>query len=342
MKRKATSKDVAALAGVSRSAVSLVLNGHGEGNLSAGKQAAIRAAAKELDYTPNSVALSLRMQRSRTIGVVTDAIATSAFGGRLLQGASEVATEQDYLLVVIDTELDGTREDRAIRTLQSHLVDGFMYAAMGLKAYDPAPGFAGSHTVLANCYSPTTTVVSVIADEVQGSREATEHLLALGHRDVVMLVGDDDAAAVELRRSGFRAAMRDAGLGDGAAVTAGWRIDTGFAAASHLLSTRTPRPTAVVCANDYVATGVVLAAMRLGLEVPRDLSVVGYDDDENIASRLVPPLTTVRLPHREIGRVAMEHLIARLDGAPDGASPSGPTRLPCPLVVRESTAPPGP
>ena len=105
MTRRATAQDVADLAGVSRSAVSLVLNGRGAGNIAADKQALIIAAAQQLNYTPNTVALSLRSRRSATIGVVTDAIATSAFGGQLLEGAADVAVAHGYLLLVIDTQL---------------------------------------------------------------------------------------------------------------------------------------------------------------------------------------------------------------------------------------------
>ncbi|HEU5484876.1 MAG TPA: LacI family DNA-binding transcriptional regulator, partial [Microlunatus sp.] len=128
MPRKATSKDVADLAGVSRSAVSLVLNGRGAGNIAPDKQALIIEAARKLNYTPNTVALSLRSRRSATIGVVTDAIATSAFGGRLLQGAADAAVAEGYLLLVVDTQNDAERERRAYDTLQNRQVDGFLFA----------------------------------------------------------------------------------------------------------------------------------------------------------------------------------------------------------------------
>ncbi len=139
MPRKATSQDVADLAGVSRSAVSLVLNGHGAGNIAPDKQTLIIEAARQLNYTPNAVALSLRNRRSSTIGVVTDAIATTAFGGQLLQGAADAAVAAGYLLLVIDTQKELEREGRAYETLQNRQVDGFLFAAMSLRPYDAPP-----------------------------------------------------------------------------------------------------------------------------------------------------------------------------------------------------------
>lgn len=344
MPRKATSQDVADLAGVSRSAVSLVLNGRGAGNIAADKQALIIAAARQLNYTPNTVALSLRSRRSATIGVVTDAIATTAFGGQLLEGAADVAVAEGYLLLVIDTQNDLGRERRAYETLQNRQVDGFLFAAMSLRPYDVPPNLRSVTCALANCFDPDDSAPAFVPDEVAGSRVVTQHLIDQGHRDIVMLTGTSDVIASGLREQGFAEAMSAAGLPVPAPVTAGWEIDKGYAGAMHVL-TADQRPTAVVCVNDRSAIGVILAAAQLGLSVPGDLSVVGYDDDENVAPCLVPALTTVRLPHREMGERAMRVVLDRvLDDGPAGAgAESGPTPrtlLDCPLVVRDSVAPP--
>lgn len=341
MKRRATSKDVAELAGVSRSAVSLVLNGRGQGNISAENQAAILAAAAELNYVRNSVALSLRTRRSATIGVVTDSIATSAFAGRLLQGASERAAAYDHLLLVIDTQNDRASEERAFETLRNRQVDGFIYAAMSLKPYTPMASLAGPSSVLANCFDPADRVASFIPDEQGGSRAAARHLIEHGHRDLVMLTGTSDVIASGLRERGFARAMADAGLAVPAPVPAGWEIDKGYAAAMHVLTTRQPRPTGIFCANDRAAIGVVLAAATLGLAVPGDLSVIGYDDDENVAPCLVPALTTVRLPHREMGEAAVQQLLDRLNSENDEKAKTAATvLLNCPLVSRDSVTTP--
>ncbi|HEY5979710.1 MAG TPA: LacI family DNA-binding transcriptional regulator [Microlunatus sp.] len=344
MPRRATSQDVADLAGVSRSAVSLVLNGHGAGNIAPDKQAVIIEAARTLNYTPNAVALSLRSRRSSTIGVVTDAIATTACGGQLLWGASDAALGAGYLLLVIDTQNDPQRESQAYETLQNRQVDGFLFAAMSLRAYDAPPALHGASSALANCYVADDCLPAYLADEVAGSRSVTRHLIERGHRDIVMLTGTGEVVASSLREQGFSEAMAAAGLPAAAPVTAGWEIDKGYAGAMHVL-TASERPTAIVCANDRSAVGVMLAAAQLGLSVPGDLSVVGYDDDENVAPYLVPALTTVRLPHREMGERAMRSVLAGvLDDRPAGLAVE-PSRVPrtlldCPLVVRDSVAPP--
>ena len=345
MLRKATSQDVADLAGVSRSAVSLVLNGRGDGNIAADKQALIIEAARKLNYTPNAVALSLRSRRSATIGVVTDWIATTAFGGKLLQGASDVAAAAGYLLLVIDTQNSSERERDAFERLQNRQVDGFLFAAQSLRSYEPGDELRIAPGALANCFDPDDRVAAFVPDEVNGSKSATQHLLDQGHRDIVLFKGVPEAVASGLREQGFAEAMIEAGLPVPAPVPTGWDIDKGYAAAMQVLTGPGPLPTAILCANDRSAVGAVLAAAQLGLSVPGDLSVVGYDDDENVAPYLVPALTTVRLPHREMGERAMQVLLdAVLDPAPlpptanRGQQPR--VQLECPLVVRDSVAPP--
>ncbi|MET1004385.1 MAG: LacI family DNA-binding transcriptional regulator [Propionibacteriaceae bacterium] len=338
MARKATSQDVATLAGVSRSAVSLVLNGRGHGNIAADKQAAIRQAAEQLNYTPNAVALSLRNQRTHTIGVVTDAIATTAFGGNLLQGASDAAAQEGYLLLVIDTHYDYDRELEAYQTLHNRQVDAFLFAAMSLRPYHAPERMLSAPSALANCFDVQDAVSSFIPDDVAGGRHAAQALIDAGHRDIVMLSGTHDVIAAEQRETGFRQAMTAAGLSFSEPVVAGWEMDKGFAAASHLLD-QPERPSAIICANDRLAVGVALAAGRLGVSIPGDLSIVGYDDDENIAPCMTPALTTVALPHREMGDRAMQLILSELSGLP--REPPVRVLLDCPLVLRESVAPPG-
>lgn len=336
MARKATSHDVAKLAGVSRTAVSLVLNGRGAGNISAENQEAIWRAARELSYTPNAVALSLRNQRTSTIGVVTDSIVTMAFAGRVLAGASDTAQDAGFLLMVVDSQGDAAREQAAFATLRDRRVDGLMFAALSLRPFHAPDFMQGTPAVLANCFEPDNAVPGVSCDEVGGGRAAAELLLERGHRDIVMLAGTPELVATHRRVDGFLSAVTAAGLDPRPPVTTGWTIDEGYAAATHVLSAP-DRPTGIVCANDRVAVGVVLAASRLGLSVPGDLSVVGYDDDENVAPHMVPALTTIRLPHYAIGRAAMTLLLRQIGGL--SADPVQ-TVLPCPRVERGSVAAP--
>jgi LacI family transcriptional regulator len=350
MQRKATALDVAKRAGVSRSAVSLVLNGRGDGNVAKESQDRIRQAAAELNYSPNAIALSLRNQRTRVIGIVSDEVVTSPFDGNIIGGADDIARSRGFVTVVMDTELDASRDASAVETLLDRQVDGLMYVTVGLKPLDVPQGMLRVPSILANCIdnAPTPRLHHVIPDEVSGGREATEHLLGLGHRNIAFLAGAETSPAAPLRVQGYKDAHAAAGIpvrGD-RVFMAGWDIDAGFHGAMNLLEGVSPaeRPTAVMCANDRLAVGVVLAAARLGLSVPRDLSVMGYDDEFRIADTMVPALTTMALPLREMGAAAMTMLLDRIEDSgakntADGQAGGLETMVPCRLVVRESTGP---
>ncbi|MDQ0212625.1 LacI family transcriptional regulator [Arthrobacter sp. SRS-W-1-2016] len=346
MQRKATALDVAKRAGVSRSAVSLVLNGRGDGNVAKESQDRIRQAAADLNYSPNPIALSLRNQRTRVIGIVSDEVVVSPFDGNIIGGADDVARAHGFVTVVMDTERDASRDESAVETLLDRQVDGLMYVTVGLKPLDVPHGMLRVPSVLANCYdsSPAPQLHHVIPDEVSGGREATEHLLQLGHRDIAFLAGAATSPAVPLRIMGHREAMAKAGIPvrEDRVFMAGWDINDGFQGAMGLLSA-TQRPTAIVCANDRLAVGVALAAARLGLDVPRDLSIIGYDDEFRIAATMVPALTTMALPLREMGAAAMSMLLEQIEDPAKRSTSDGSghleTMVPCRLVVRESTGP---
>ncbi|MEZ2388286.1 LacI family DNA-binding transcriptional regulator [bacterium RCC_150] len=348
MQRKATALDVAKRAGVSRSAVSLVLNGRGDGNVAKESQDRIRQAAAELEYSPNAIALSLRSQRSRVIGIVSDEVVVSPFDGNIIGGADDVARANGFVTVVMDTELDASRDESAVETLLDRQVDGLMYVTVGLKPLDVPPGMLRVPAVLANCIdnSPTPRLHHVIPDEVSGGRAATEHLLQLGHRDIAFLAGAATSPAVPLRIKGHREALAKLGIParEDRIFTAGWDINDGFHGAMKLLdgASQADRPTAIACANDRLAIGVALAAARLGLSVPGELSIMGYDDESRIAGTMVPALTTMALPLREMGAAAMGMLLKQIEDhepTSDGNDAGLETMVPCRLVVRDSTGP---
>ncbi|WP_420115202.1 LacI family DNA-binding transcriptional regulator [Pseudactinotalea sp.] len=339
MSRKPTAKDVAARAGVARSAVSMVVNGRDAGMVAPERRQRILDAAAELGYRPHSVGRSLRNQRTQTIGLVTDQIASSAFGGQLIRGATDVAMAAGYLLITVDTHGDADREGPAYEALLHREVDALMFAALSLREYRPPAELRGRPALLANCFDPDGSIPGVIADEVEGGRRAAQLLLDAGHRHVVALAGLDSFVAVPRRQAGIALAFETAGLTAPEVVPTGWDIGDGVEAATAVLS-RAERPTALLCANDRVAAGVYLAAARVGLSVPEDVSVVGYDDDENIARHLRPALTTVALPHEEIGTAAMDALITHLEG--DTPLPGSDILLGCDPVLRDSIAPPHP
>lgn len=345
MAKKATSQDVADRAQVSRSAVSFVLNGRADGNISKDKQERILAAAKELNYTPNAVARSLQSQRTHTIGVVTDSIAGGPFAGKLLQGASNAAFDAGYLLLVIDTQADEIREDKAVSTLLNRQVDAMVFATMSLRAHSPHSAMGSVPSVLANCFDPADTFRSIIPDEVSGGRSAAQTLLNAGHRQIAYLSGSAELIATERRTQGVTEALAAAGLPPAETIVTGWEIDDGFHAAMRLFDAGPQRtagafqPTGIVCANDRVALGVLLACGQLGLRVPHDVSIVGYDDDEPLARTSVPGLTTVALPHREMGEKAIELLCRDLDRGVN-TTHEETIMVECPVVLRDSVAAP--
>ena len=179
--------------------------------------------------------------------------------------------------------------------------------------------------------------------------------MSLGHRDIAFLAGDSLTPAAPRRIEGYRAAFSGAGMpvNEDRVIQVGWDIDAGFHGAMKLLEGVEPaaRPTAILCANDRLSIGVVLACYRLGLSVPQDVSVMGYDDEFRIAKAMVPALSTMALPLREMGAAAMASLLAEVGSAPEGTSDdggpaaaavsgtAGETMVPCRLVVRESTGP---
>lgn len=332
MARRATAQDVADLAGVSRSSVSLVLNGRGAGNLSEAKQQAVRAAAEQLDYTPNAVALSLRSRRTRTLGVLTW---PGAFGlpQEMLHRALRRAGEHRYLLLVVDTGGDPEVERRGLDTLQDRQVDGFLVVAPAMAHYRPAEVLISSPTVLLNCVDPDGAVSSVAPDEVQAGRRAAEVLLRHGHRRIGLLVGDTALLQTAQRVSGVRQTVAAAGAVPPQPWLAGRDIDDGVRAAHELLD-GPDRPTALVCTHERLAVGAALVAAELGLRVPEELSLVSLEDGERLTSKL----TTVHRPDGAMAEQAVGLLVEQLGGA---AAEIRQLLYGCPLRERASVAGPG-
>ncbi|MGW0817912.1 LacI family DNA-binding transcriptional regulator [Streptomyces viridiviolaceus] len=335
-----TSRDVARLAGVSHTAVSFVFNGRAEGNLSPATQERIRQAAEQLGYRPDPVARGLRRRRTAVIGLVTDEIASSPFAGRLLRGAMETAWGSGHLVLTVDSGGDPAKEDAAVAELLDRRVDGIVYAAMSLRRVRVPEGLHRTHAVLANCLPEDGSLPAVVPAERAGGRTAARLLLDAGHRRVAVVGGLDDIASAE-RLRGFRDALRAEGVTVPKewVVRTGGEISGGHEGALRLLGTGPAerRPTGVFCYNDRVAAGVLHAATRLGIAVPEDLSVIGYDDQEHMAAFLAPPLTTVALPHRAMGEAAARLLLDAIDTG--RTPPATVRRIACPVVTRASVGP---
>jgi LacI family transcriptional regulator len=331
-------RDVAKAAGVSVTTVSHALNTTGGSRVKAETQEHIRAIAKDLGYAPNRLASGLRNQRSQILGLVSDEITTTPFAGAMIRGAQDAAYKRGYVLMVVNSGSDPELENREIRTLQQHQVDGIVYARMYHQGVSLPEELGTLPTVLLDAVTADESVSSVVPDEVAAAETAVEALITAGHTRIGMLNNIDDIPATHGRLQGYRNTLSRHGLGFTPELVTTGVADThgGREAALELLQ-RPERPTALFCFSDRVAMGAYQAATALGLRIPEDLSVVGTDNLELIAADLWPGLTTVALPHYEMGRWAVTRLLDDIE-AP-GSAPVQ-EKFSCPLIERGSVGPP--
>jgi LacI family transcriptional regulator len=340
-------KDVATAAGVSVTTVSHVLNEVAYARISPETRDKVRSAAEQLGYGPNRLAQALRTQRTGMLGLVSEDIATTPHAGRIILGAEEAAKARGYNLMIINTSGSASLESRRddVDALLERRVDGILYATMYHRKVELPANLGSVPSVLVDSVAAGGNITAVIPDEEGGARAAVEALLAAGHRRIGFINNTDDVPATHQRLQAFRATLNEAGLdGDRAPVESEVsEVQGGYEAARRILARedRADMPTALFCYNDRMAMGAYRAAAELGLTIPADLSIVGFDDQELIAANLHPGLTTVALPHYEMGAWATEHLIDAVEGKTDLTLMAlHPTILSCPLVTRDSIAAP--
>jgi LacI family transcriptional regulator len=319
-------RDVAERAGVDPSLVSRVLSGSLPFSIRDETRERIVAAAAELDYRPNAQARALRRRRSMLIGMIVPTLSNVVYE-RIHEGAAKRAEELGYSLVVAA----GTADD--FRDLLHGQVDGLLLA-VATEKHAPVllPRGLRLPIVLVNRASEGLTSVTV--DDAAGARLATQHLFELGHRRVGHLAGPSELDTGRRRLQGFLEACRERGEEPAADLIAegGYSEREGFAAMHRLLD-RPDRPTAVFVANLLAAVGALAAARQLGLRVPVDVSVASLHDAP-LAEYLDPPLTTVRMPLEEMGRRAIEILLAERRESAEAFR----VETPPVLVVRDSTS----
>ncbi|MFC0004113.1 LacI family DNA-binding transcriptional regulator [Micromonospora siamensis] len=325
-------QDVARLAGVSRTTVSFVVNGVTGVAIPAATRAKVWAAVEQLGFRPNELARGLRSRRSGVLGLVTDAIATTPYAVGIIAGAQEAAARHGRTLLIVDTDSGAGSLLDAAAAMTRWQVEGLMLATDHHREVSLDGEVAGlPPTVLVDCVEADGRLPALVPDERQGGRLATDTLLAAGHRRIGLVNGPPDYPASAGRLAGWRDALAGAGVEvDQRLIRVGdWWQESGHTGAAALLDLPEP-PTALFCANDWMAMGAYDLLRERGLRVPGDVAVIGFDNREEIAAHLRPALTTVALPYREMGRRAVEHLV--------GATPlpPGATRLPCPLVSRAS------
>lgn len=328
-------KDIARLAGVSHSTVSRALRG--SPLIPAATAERIQKIAKECGYKPSAIARSLVMQRTQTIGVVVTSIA-DPFNGDVVDGIEEVANENDLSVLLAASHGKSDRELMMVRNFHERRVDGIVVASSRVGAmYLPILSELRTPIVLINNQHRSEFAHAISIDNVTGAALMTDHLLQLGHRRIAYIGDEFGLYSDQERWEGYRLSLDRAGISvDESLVAKGDGKADGAGRALGLLLALPEPPTAVFCYNDMTALGAIRGAREAGVEIPRDLSIAGFDDIF-IASYAAPALTTVRQPRREMGRRAMQILTALLAGK----EPEKSILISGELVVRDSTAAPG-
>ena len=335
LKEAPTLQDVAARAGVSAATVSRCLN------LPDAVRPALRhrvdAAIAELGYVVHGPARALKTQRSHTVGAVIPTIDNAIFA-RAIQALQDRLYQAGYTLLLASTSYDPAQELDQVRSLVERGLDALMLIGEAhAEALYELLVRTGVPYVNAWTFRPDGEHPCVGFDNRAVARRLANYVIDMGHRDIAMIagatVGNDRAAD---RLAGVRDALGERGLdfGPGRLLERPYSIGDGRAALRHLMAL-TPRPTAVICGNDILAFGALFGCHELGIAVPDEVSITGFDDLE-LAAEMVPALTTVHVPSELMGRLTAEYLLARLAGE----TVPHATKLDANLIVRASTAPP--
>jgi DNA-binding LacI/PurR family transcriptional regulator len=326
-RRRPTLEDVAARAGVSRALASIVMRG-AVGASEVTRQRVLAAAA-DIGYRPDARARLLASGQSRQLGVVF--LMAGRFHLELLDGLYGAADTAGYELLL--SALTPSRDERrAVETLLDFRCEALIQLGPGLGP----PVLAGRLPVVVIGWAVDDPAVDVVrTSDVEGMRQAVDHLASLGHQRIAHVDGGAGIIA-DARRSAFLAAMHSSGRGQRAQVVAGGVLQQDGVAAARVLLDQGALPTAVVAFNDDVAAAMLETFLRAGVEVPRDISIVGWDDTA-LAGLPHLDLTTVRQDAEGMARLAVERSVARLSG---NSIPDREVVLPPRLVVRGSTAPP--
>ena len=336
-------RDVAQLAGVSVTTVSHVLNNTPQMRVAEETKERVRHAAKTLGYGPNRIAKGLRTKKSGLIGLLSEEIATTPHAGRIILGAQNAARMHGLNLLIINTDrsLNDLYQDD-LQVLIDNRVEGILYATMFHREVTLPPNLQGRKTILIDARESSGIVPSVVPNETQGAITAVNFLIDAGHRRIGFLNNSDDVPATHERLIGYKNALsnHDIEFEKELILQSASEAKPAYEIAKKLLA-RANRPTAIFCYNDRMAMGAYRAAAELGIKIPEELSIIGFDNQELIADNLFPGLTTIALPHYEMGIWAVEKFLQKSDEVKAGDQQENyPVRLDCPLVVRKSVAPP--
>jgi LacI family transcriptional regulator len=329
-----TMMDVAAEAGVSQATVSLVLSGSKLARLSDATRQRVVEAAERLNYKFVRRSPKTAPAGRSTILFIADEVSTDPWMSLAFEGARDRALGLGTNVLMAVSHGDSEIEADLLASVSGQDLVGVIYGTILTREVNLPDAFAGYNTVLVNCYDGEGALPAVIPADLLGGRVATEHLIELGRRRIALINGQQGLDNPRDRLKGYRQALTNHDIAfDPALVRPGnWEPSAGYAMTMELMALDSP-PDAIFCANDLMAVGCYDALRELGLSVPDDVAVVGFDDRE-IARSMHPPLTTLVLPQYEMGRVAAEMLLDRASGLNVKASR---IKVECELIVRASS-----
>ena len=340
MGKRATLTDVARLAGLSPSSVSLILNNKPDTRLSDDARRRVKEAVEVLGYRPNVAARSLVTNRTQTIALITDHVATTRFGSGLVKGTLSEANERDHVVLLLETDGDDQQAIKAVSAVLDRQVDGIIFSTSRAREMNVPTTPSGMKVVMLNATN-SKHELTVLPDEFAGGKSVVELLKKAGHGPGIVLLGQNDQVEKDVYRSvtiasrikGMRSAMLDSGFQFLQEVAVKiWEPEDGYEATKKLLSgPAKDHITAIICINDRLAFGAYQAIVEQGMSIPNDISIASFDNDE-VAAYLRPGLTTIENPYEEMGAAAVRLLL-------DGDSGRS-VQVPMKLVERASISAP--
>lgn len=332
-RRGLTIHDVARAAEVSIGTASKALNG--TGHLRQETRERVLAKARELGYRPNDLAQSLHRARSMTVGLLTND-SFGRFSFPIVEALEQKLADQGIAVFMCNATDDPERERQHIEALMRKRIDGLVVTARRADKRPPIGPLPGVPIIYVYSQADDPDALCLIPDDEGGAVLAVEHLLSLGRRRIAHIAGPERFDAVRLRRAGYVRALDAAGIGyDPSLYLNGpWSEAWGRDAVALLLDGGAPRPDAIFCDNDQLARGASEALRERGISIPRDVAIVGFDNWEVMTLAARPQLSSVDMNLSALGREAGEALIAIMSGR----DMRGVRRLPCSLVIRESSS----
>jgi len=336
MDNKLTIRDIAKHAGVGTTTVSRVLNDHPY--VSDAKRERVLQAIDELNYRPNPTARNLRGRSSGLLGFLTDDVATTPYAVDIIRGAQEVAWEHDMVLLIADSGKNRDTAEAVVDVFLERQIEGIVYAAMYHRKITLPRGLEEIPTVLANCFVEDHSLPSVVPNEFDGGYNATEVLINAGHKRIGFInlweVREGvqiPLPAIEGRLAGYRHALEvnKIPFDEDLVRYTNQSPTANYHHARELMNLSDP-PTGIFCGNDKIAMSCYGAIAELGLRIPDDIAIIGFDNILDITENLLPTLTTIQLPHYEMGKWAVDYLLN------SKITEASQHLLPCPLIQRNS------